>query len=792
MMITLLALAAPNEIEQRAEALLAKLSLTEIIQQTWSPYGSFGGSDVEELLDKIGSNGIGQIAFQQVTTGDSVAARVESRNELQAKIVAASHNSLPASFSCESLHSAVAGGTIFPELVTQGATWDPELIGDISAAIAAEAAAVGIDTAFNPVLNMWVDARFGRLQEGYSENPTLTTAYAVAATVGLQGPQPAGEYAYYAPDKVVALAKHYAAYGAALGGLNGAPAELSERTLREFYLGPWRAFAQAGGHALMASHNSVLGMPMHANDYVTNQILRKEFGFRDGYMLSDCNDVPALVSFRVAANLSHAAAKGIRGGVDLDLQCAASSAYTELPRALSDGLVSEASVRQAAKRVLMAKVALRLFEKPPPNATEAAAAVNTPEHRALALRAAEEGIVLLKNEGALLPLGSDATTTPSIAVIGDNGGCDDSASASCNGRAQLLGSYTQYDGSLVHVATVAEALADSTSAVVEWAKGATAASAPDAQAASWREEAIALARRSSVVVAVLGDDSQSASEWGDRDSLDLPGGQMVLLRELAALGKPLVLVLVTGRTATFGQEDDSSVLANVTAVLSAFRPGQMGGAALANLLTGKASPSGKLAQNWARSAGQSMSGASPWLQWRVGKWVANHRSAVDPDGRVYDPYNDKPGTPLFHFGHGLTYTEFAMSNLSVVSHVSTDGEHAPARAGAYTRPRGARTSLSVRVQVANIGTRAGVEVVQIYCVDPIMEYTRPWKRLLAFQRVALDAGTAATVEIVVTPEQLAFQDDSSLVGEWSVVPGVYEVRAGASSVTDLLAVNVTV
>eukprot|EP00966_Prymnesium_polylepis_P214447 4966335-Prymnesium_polylepis.1 len=231
--------------------------------------------------------------------------------------------------------------------------------------------------------------------------------------------------------------------GAALGGLNGAPAEMSERTLREFFLPPWRSFAAVGGKALMASHNSVLGQPMHANDYVTNKVLRGEFGFGDGVILSDCNDVPALVSFRVAANISHAAGKGINGGVDLDLQCGQQSAYTSLADAIKDGSTTVANVKQAARRVLMAKLALGLFDQPTVNASEAAAHINTPEHQALALRAAEEGIVLLKNEGALLPLGA---AIKKVAVIGPNGGCDAAAGTSCDGRVQLLGSYTQYDG----------------------------------------------------------------------------------------------------------------------------------------------------------------------------------------------------------------------------------------------------------------------------------------------------------------------------------------------------------
>lgn len=778
--------ANPATIEQRAETLLAKLSTEELIQQTWSPYG--GSAD--KLLQKIGSSGVGQLAYK-IAGGSSIEERVAARNQLQLKIMNASKHGIPASFSNEALHGAVAGGTIYPELVTQGATWDPALIERIGAAIASEARAVGVDTAFSPVLNMWVDSRFGRLQEGYSENPTLTTAYAIAQVRGLQGDQPPGVWVPFNASKMVALGKHYAAYGAALGGLNGAPAEMSERTLREFFLPPWRAFAQAGGKAVMASHNSVLGKPMHANSYVTNSILRGEFGFGDGYVLSDCNDVPALVSFRVAANLSHAAAKGLAGGVDLDLQCGDQSAYTHLADALADGATTVAAVRAAAKRVLMSKFALGLFDTPTVDATKAAAAVDTPAHRALAQQAAEEGVVLVKNEKQLLPLA--LAEAKSIAVVGPNGGCDasggsgssgggggDGDDASCAGRVQLLGSYTQYDGT-VAVKTVAEALSDEAGEGVQvtWTLGATSQVVSPALAASRRAAAVELANASDVVVAVVGDDSESSAEWGDRSSLDLPGDQLALLSALSATGKPLVVVLVTGRTATFGAADGNALLDEVPALLSAFRPGQMGGVAIARLLLGKVSPSGKLAQNWARSAGQAMSGASPWLQYRVGKWVANHRSATDPDGRVYDGYNDAPGTPLFYFGHGLTYSSFRMSELRVTQ--------APARLlGA------ASTSLLVSVRLANTGGVAAAEVVQVYVIDPIMDYVRPWKRLLAFQRVPLAAGAATTVAIDVTPEMLAFQDDSSPAGAWRVVGGEYQIRVGPSSVEDTLVANVTI
>lgn len=747
-------------IDQRADDLLGRLTQTQIIQQTWSHQGF----EVKELLSKIGSNGVGQVTWKTLP-GDSVVDRVVARNELQKRVVQMS--GIPISFNSEALHAALPGGTVFPELSTQGATWDVALVQEIFSAIAEEARACGIDTAFSPVLNMWVDARFGRLQEGFSENPTLSAAYAVASVAGLQGAQPAGHWAYFDAPKLVALGKHYAAYGAAEGGLNGAPAELSERTLREWYLAPWRAFAQAGGKGVMASHNTVLNQPMHANDYVTNGILRREFGFGDGIVLSDCNDVPALVDFRTAANISHAAAMAIAGGVDLDLQCGPKSAYTQLATALKDRSIDFARVKQAARRVLMAKFALGLFDEVSgPDPATVAAKINTKKHQSLALRAAEEGIVLLVNKGGLLPL--DPKRNMQIAVVGELGHCVGKIATDCTARTALLGSYTDYDGS-VHVPTVAEALTSAigSQARVEWSFGASVAGQSPADAAASRASAVALAKTSDVVVAVLGDDLATANEWGDRDSLDLPGDQLALLAALCEGPAPVVVVLVTGRTATFGP--GNSILANVSALFSAFRPGQMGGAAISNLLLGVTNPSGRLVQNWVRNSGQAMSGASPWLQWRVGKWVSNKRSPPDPDGRRYDSYHDGPSDPLFHFGQGLSYTTFAMGNLSVVT---------------------AAGGLEVSVDVTNTGGMLGTEVVQVYVVDPVMSYVRPWKRLLAFGRVTLEPGGQQRVRIPVSATQLAFQDDSSTVGTWRVVPGEYTVRVGPSSVEDLLVAQI--
>jgi hypothetical protein len=415
--------------------------------------------------------------------------------------------------------------------------------------------------------------------------------------------------------------------------------------------------------------------------------------------------------------------------------------------------------------------------------------INSDEHQALALRAAEEGCVLLKNDGGLLPLAG----MKRIAVIGPNGGCgpgpDHDGSlippeGACPAISNMLGSYTQYDGvnNRVAVPTVYEALAsvyskDPSVNVTYFAGTTISSSPPDLQDVA---EAVRIAEAADVAILVLGDDQASSAEWGDRESLDLPGGQLPLLEAVAATGTPVVLVLVTGRTATFGPQNE--VLKNVSAIFSTFRPGQMGGVAIANLLTGAAVPSGKLAQNWVRSVGQSRSGASPWLQWRVGKWTANARGCTDPDGRCYDQYKTAgapgstgdvfDGTPLFRLGQGLSYTTFEFSEPAVA-----------------LQPGNTSVPAVASCTVKNTGTVAGVEVVQVYVEDPVMAYVRPWKRLLAFTRVSLSPGQSTTVNIPIDADELAFYDDEMVR---RVVPGQYTFSFGGDSLdyTNTVAVDI--
>jgi len=571
---------------------------------------------------------------------------------------------------------------------------------------------------------------------------------------------------------------------------------MSNRTLQDIYLKPWRAFGAAGGRGVMPSHNTINGVPAHANGPLLNGQLRNGFGFGLGVSVSDCNDIGALEDFRIAANATDRAAIALRAGVDMDLMCADSSqwSYTSLQAALQEGLASEADLDAAVTHVLTHKFGAGLFDSPitPANATQN---LNLPSHRELAREAAQQGSVLLKNDGSTLPLAAKGPggAAPRVLVVGENGGCGPASrpgppTDGCSARINIMGSYTQVSA-FINVSTVHEALAASgwaaaSGARVSFSQGAVI----DHDDASLIPAAVQAAQSADVVVAVLGDSLSTCGEWVDRDSLDLPGSQLALLAALQAnTTADIVVVLIHGRPATFGP--GNGLLGGAAALVSSFRPGQMGAEGIVDILTGAANPSGRLAQNWPRSVGDVHSGASPWLQERVGKWVANSRgTVVDPDGRRYDPYQDGPttGSPLFRLGDGLSYTTYELSDLKVSVYAAVAEAAKVSAEGAVGR----RTLMTAAVTVTNTGAVAGECVVQLYGVDPVaVGVVRPWKRIFGFARVHVAPGQAVQAEVPVIVDDVAFHGVDML---YRVVGGEYTVRAGLSSGTDTLTAPVAV
>ena len=786
-----------------------------------------------QLEREFGATGLGATKITVFLDGNTALSTLRARNALQQSLMKSSRLNIPVSISHEGLHSGSFFGTIFPMPSLTACSWNDSLPLAIGRVLGLEARAYGVDNAWSPVVNMWTDDRFGRYQEGFSPDPTITARMGAAIVLGMQGGASAQDD--YLPggfnSSAWATAKHFAGYGSALGGLNGGAYALNNRTLFQQYLRPWRAMAAVGLRGVMPSHNAVLDVPMHLNRFLIRDVLRGEFGFGNGMTVSDCNDIGAAFDFGASANLTQNAALAALAGLDADLQCGSDSAqwayYNELRPALAQGLLRLADLQELAGHLLTQKFASGLFDAPLADESWLSR-LDAPEHRQLAYEAAAQSIVLLANaNGSALPLAFGAMTK-GVAFVGA------AMLAATGGRDNMLGPYT-LDSGLVEVDLIPQAFAKAFPATPQTV---TAGASPDNSNASGIAAAVAAARAADVVVAALGDSLKTCGEWGDRDSLDLPGAQLQLLEALLDTGVPVVLVLVNGRAASFGPAN--ALLYRCAAVLEAWRPGEMGAKAIVDILSGAVNPSGKLTSQWAQHVGQLGSGAQPWLQRRVAKWVANARGPPDAtDGRVYDPYiaTDFPSTPLFRFGQqvlfysrrlpslslivrlreghplltlrappttknhkpprsGLSYTTFAYKTIAVdvvpASIAALPGRGTfSGRGGAGYREALAADVLRVTVHLCNSGARDGAEAVQVYSQDlvffptPIVRY---WKRLVGYAKVFLAAGACGDAVVTVTADDLALYDD---VMQLRVVPGTYVISAGGRSDQDILQANVT-
>ena len=796
----------------RAEALLAVLSQEEKIALTFATHTS---SSHAQQHSKTGIGAVKYMSAFKCAVNDPEGC-VAQRNALQSLFLNQSAHGIPISFINEGLHGGASGGTIFPEPITQSMSWNASLVTLIGEAIAAEASAIGVDTVFAPVVNMMPDPRFGRLQEGFGENPTVASTLGAAAVAGLQGAQNGPEH-YGLPGKVCSLGKHFAAYGAAAGGLNGGPADVSNRTLHEVYLRPWLALSHAGVRAVMPAHQTVHDVPCHANEWLM-RTLRDGMGFGNGVALSDCNDVGQNYHARLAANRSHAAALSLAAGVDWDLQCGTDEeewgyGNNHLKTALADGLVPQAALERSARRVLQQKFASNLFDAPLVSIDGVRDKLDTAAHRSLAREAAEQGVVLLRNVNGTLPLATtdaNANGRYSNANGSDGGGTLRGTRVAVGGtlrgtRVAVLGplangseATTALVGSYVlpgaRVVTVTEALA-TLGATVTTARGCDASGDPaTACPAADLAHATALAAAADVTVLVLGDGDGECGEWRDRDSLEMGGGQLQLLREVArvasAAGKPLVLVLVHGRPQTFGVANEALEL--VGAVVSAWRPGEEGGTAIARVLTGAVNPSGKLTQSWPRTVGHVGSGAAPWLQRVRGKWVANQKGcdALATTGRCVDPYTDSrfDPSPLFPFGFGLTFAAFTYRAMRVeVVMEASELRGAVGWRGEFV----GKAVWRVSVEVSNEAAIDGAEVVQLYVRDPAGQgfFVPYWRRLVAFGRVYVSGGGVATLTLDVAWEHLA-QFDGEM--QLRVMPGEYDLYVGGDAEHTPLSARVVV
>lgn len=712
---------------RRVEELISRMTLEEKIAQLGSiPIGELmeGGRFSAEKAEERLKNGIGQITRIAGWSRLDPKGVAELANAVQRFLIENTRLKIPAIVHEECLTGFMANGaTTFPQAIGLASTWEPELIERMTTVIRRQMRAVGAHQGLSPVLDVVRDPRWGRTEETYGEDHYLVASMGVAYIRGLQGDD--------LKEGVIATAKHFAAHGFSEGGRNLAPVHLGWREFREVFLFPFEmAVKVAGVKSIMNAYHDVDGVPCAASKKLLTDILRGEWGF-DGIVVSDYGAIDMLRTVHhVAADKSEAAIKALIAGIDVELPGV--NCYGEpLLRAVREGLISEAVIDEAVRRVLRVKEMLGLFDDPFVDPEKAAALFDTPEQRALALEIARKSIVLLKNDG-LLPLRKDLK---SIAVIGPN------AASTRN----LLGDYTftahlSLERDAVPVVSVLDGIRSKVSkgTVVRYAKGC------DVMGDS-REgfaEAIEAAKGSDVAVVVVGgksglSPSDTSGEGRDRAELGLPGVQEELLRAICRTGTPIVVVLINGRPFSI-----EWIAENVGAIVEAWLPGEEGGNAVADVLFGDYNPGGKLPITFPRTVGQIP--------------INYNRKPVS-----FRDYVFTKGSPLFPFGHGLSYTRFEYSDLKVE----------PDRIG----PAG---EVSISFRIKNVGEREGDEVVQLYVRDPVASVTRPIKELKGFKRLTLKPGEERRVTFKLHADMLAFYDeDEKLVVE----PGAIEVMVGSSS-----------
>jgi beta-glucosidase len=701
-----------NDVERKIDALVARMTLAEKLGQLQQLDGDADGHYKAEQPELVRKGLLG-------STLNVRGAHIS--NELQRIAVEQSRLKIPLLFGFDVIHGY---RTIFPIPLGESASWDPSSVERGAAVAAAEARAAGVHWTFAPMLDIARDARWGRISEGAGEDTYLSSALARARVHGFQGVD------YSAPDRVIACAKHFAAYGAAEGGRDYNTTDMSEQRLREVYLPPFKAAVDAGVGTLMSSFNDLNGVPASGNPFTLTKILRGEWKF-DGFVVSDYESVREMINHGYAADEMEAARLGLTSGVDMEM---VSRLYNKHgAELLRQHQFTPAEIDEAVRRILRVKFRAGLFEHPYADEAREQATLLNAENRRAAREVAARSMVLLKNDGDVLPL--DASLKR-VAVVG----------ALADSQLDMIGSWSG-DGRKEDAVTLVAALREKLpQAKINFARGCDV----KCESGEGFDEAARAARESDVTIVVLGESADMSGEATSRASLDLPGRQLDLLKAIHATGKPYAVVLMNGRPLTVGWLAENS-----PAVLEAWFPGTEAGHALTDVLFGDVNPGGKLPVTFPRTVGQE-----PLYYNHV-----NTGRPPDPNNHYSSKYIDVPFTPLFPFGHGLSYTTFRLSNLQL------------------SAPRIPSTgSVAVGVEVENTGRRAGDEVVQLYVRDVAASRTRPVKELKGFERVTLRPGERRTVRFTLTRAELGFYNQEM---RFVVEPGAFQLTVGTSSVGGL-------
>jgi beta-glucosidase len=714
----------PNlPVEQRVDDLLGRMTLEEKVRQL-DLYGGFGIKEagIGLVEDKrVGDNHLApEAAFlpknAETLLGDLGVGAIHDlyptaaqSNVIQRWVIAHNRLGIPALFIEEGLHGFDTG-TVFPAPINLAATWNPETAERTGAAIASEARATGVGMILGPVLDLARDPRWGRVEEDFGEDPYLTGQMGAAYVRGAQGTSLTTDHT------LVAEPKHFAGHGSPEGGTNTSPVHMGERELRSVMLRGFEpAMREAHAMGVMAAYHEIDGIPVTADPFLLKSILRQEWGF-EGFVLSDLGAIRRLYdAHRVAATPKDAACMAVRSGVDMQFYDFDHAVFQNaLMDCVREGTLSQKDLDRAVRSVLRVKFALGLFDRPFTDVELTAKVNRSPDHLAVSLESARQSMTLLKNEGDMLPL---SRTVRHIAVIGPNADVaryGDYEKESNGVRISMLDGIRK----LIPLATV------------DFAKG------DDIPAA------VAEATRADVVILGLGEWQGISGEGYDRSSLDLPGNQEQLLEAIAAIGKPVVLVLENGRPLTIGWAK-----AHIPAILEAWYPGEFGGEAIAETLFGENNPSGRLTITFPRSVGQL------------------------PDFYNFDPsrrheYVDDDGQPLFSFGFGLSYTKFHYDHLAVVAPKPTS-----------------KSEIVITVDVTNTGEREGDEVAQLYMRQDVSSVETPDRALQGFSRIHLKPHETKSVSFHIPQEQLAVWTAEN---RWAVEAGNYTVLVGGSSEASLM------
>ncbi|MEM0135681.1 MAG: glycoside hydrolase family 3 N-terminal domain-containing protein, partial [Thermoplasmatales archaeon] len=742
--------------EETISKILSSMSLEQKVAQLTSVW-------VYELLDgtefsvnkarKLLKNGVGQITRIGGASNLSPIESASLYNKIQQFLLEETEIKIPAIMHEEACSGYMAlNATLFPQAIGVSSAMDPGAVKDMATVISKQMSYVGAHQALAPLLDITRDARWGRMEETFGEDPYLTSQIGIAYIKGLQGDENG--------RGVIATGKHFAGYGFSEGGMNWAPAHIPERELREIILRPFEAAVkEAHLESIMPAYNELDGVPCHSNKCLLDQILRNEWGFR-GTVVSDYFAIAMLEEYHhIAKNREEAAIIALKSGVTVELPN--KDAYGEpLITAVREGLVSESVLDQAVSRVLRHKYAMNLMSDPYVDVSKVIDAFVNPANENLSLKLARESIVLLKNSRSILPL---RRNNIKIAVVGPNS----------NNIRNLLGDYAypchienlirtktednvfnqpmpekiSMEGLIGEYPTVLECVREKVrdGATVVYSQGCDVVG----NNRKGIKEAVELARSADAVIAVVGDKSGltlecTTGESRDRDDLRLPGVQEELIEGLIKTGKPIVIVLVNGRPVT------GTWFENVDAIVEAWLPGVQGGRAIADVIFGDYNPGGRLTVSYPFTVGQ----------------LPTYYNHPPSGGRSYwhgDYFDGKSG-PRYPFGYGLSYTEFKyISNECLLD---------------WNESSPSKSAILVKTTVSNLGSLLGDEVVQVYAKTSSKKFTRPIKELKAFRRITIDSGETKIIKFTIPLDILSYYDFEN---GWRLEKGPIEIFIGSSS-----------